>query len=191
MPSDAFGVVLPIGPGKETALDTLESINVYCPEPHITVVVDDCTQDGTYEAIQRESRGTCIVLRNERPMHVERLVHSLCLGYRYLLDHTDCQIILRIDQDALLIKPNLLSDAQAYASQHKDVGIFGVYEVDYNRPRSFTTHKRLIDRETGWLRRITGRTASYAKLLELAEARGYQRGDNVFGGAYLITRACL
>ena len=43
-------MVLPAGPGQKKALDTLAGIECYCPEPHTVVVVDDCTQDGTYKA---------------------------------------------------------------------------------------------------------------------------------------------
>src|SRR5262249_30360913 len=38
---------------------------------------------------------------------------------------------------------------------------------------------------------ILGRGPSWAGYLWAAEANGYRRGDNVFGGAYFITRDCL
>lgn len=36
-----------------------------------------------------------------------------------------------------------------------------------------------------------GSTPFWVDLLHLAESRGYSRGDNVFGGAYFVTRKCL
>ena len=28
-------IVIPVGPGKELVLDTLESLEVFCPKPHV------------------------------------------------------------------------------------------------------------------------------------------------------------
>ena len=184
-------VVVPIGPGIETALDTLESVDAYCPEPHQVIIVDDHTSDGTYEALMTARRSNWTVLRNERPLRIERLVHTLCVAFRHVLDSTPCELVLRLDQDALLIKPGVLSEGLDYMAAHRNVGLFGVYEVDYNRPRNWEVHRRRITQETGWLRRISGRSAFYLPFLREAERRGYTRGDNVFGGAYWITRACL
>ncbi len=184
-------VVVPIGPGIETALDTLESVDAYCPEPHQVIIVDDHTSDGTYEALMAAKKSNWTVLRNERPLRLERLVHTLCVAFRHVLDSTTCELVLRLDQDALLIKPGVLSEGLDYMAAHRNVGLFGVYEVDYNRPRNWEGHRRRITQETGWFRRISGRSAFYLPFLREAERRGYIRGDNVYGGAYWITRACL
>lgn len=187
----SVALIIPVGPGKDTVLDTLASIECYCPEPHIVVLVDDCTQDGTYEALCAKRRSNWHILRNDRPMGVWRLVHSLCLAYRFILSDTDCNLVLRLDQDALLIGSGVISDAIDYISLNPAVGLFGVYAHDYNRPRSFNMHESQIKKELGWPRKLLGLAPSWANLLATAERRGYQRGDNVFGGAYFVTRQCL
>jgi hypothetical protein len=184
-------IVMPVGPGKETALDTLESIACYCAEPHLVIVIDDCTQDGTYEALLSARQPNWRILRASRPMGVDRLVHNLCLAYNTILSESNCSLVLRIDQDALIVRPAVISDAISYALTNPNVGIFGVYEHDFNRPRSFETHRRLIAKELNWARNVLGLQPSWAPLLKRAEGRGYKPGDNVFGGAYFITRACL
>lgn len=184
-------VVLPVGPGKDTALDTLESVGVFCPEPHVVIIVDDHTSDGTYEAVNRARRPHWRILRNDRPYGTQRLVHSLCFAYEEALLRTECKLILRLDQDALLIKPGLLPEAVSFMEANPVVGLFGVYEVDYNRPRSFESHRRLVDQETAWYRRLIGRRPFWKQFLAIAERNGYKRGDNVFGGAYFVTRECL
>ena len=73
-------IVVPVGPGRDSALDTLDSIESYCPEPHLVVIVDDHKQDGTYEALVSHKRANWRILRNSRPMGCIRLVHSLCAG---------------------------------------------------------------------------------------------------------------
>ena len=189
--STLAAVVVPIGPGQECALDTLDSVNHYCAESHMVVMVDDCTTDGTYEALVSRKKPNWVILRNSQPMGRERLVHSLAKAYRFVLQQTSCPLVLRLDQDALLIKPGVISDALAYADAHREVGLFGVYECDYNRPRSYDAHRKLIDQETRWYRRLMGLQPSWSGLLRHAEDVGYKRGDNVFGGAYFVTRSCL
>jgi GT2 family glycosyltransferase len=184
-------VVLPIGPGKVAALDTLASIEFYCPEPHMVVLVDDCTQDGTYETLCAQRRPNWHILRNDRAMGVRRLVHSLCRAYRFVLSETQCSLVLRLDQDALLIGSGVISDAALYANLHPSVGLFGVYTHDYNRPRSFDMHAQRMRKELSWPRRMFGLTPSWRNLLAMAEGRGYHPGENVFGGAYFVTRECL
>jgi glycosyltransferase involved in cell wall biosynthesis len=184
-------VVVPIGPGIVTALDTLESVARYCPEPHLVVIVDDCTQDGTYQALLNAQKPNWKILRNERSFGIDRLVHTLCAGYRFVLSETACDVILRLDQDALLIGDGVFTDARAYMKAQPRAGLFGVYAHDYNRPRSFTSHEKQMKRELGWWRRLAGMKPYWAGMLAAAEARGYRRGDNVFGGAYFLTRECL
>lgn len=184
-------VVIPVGPGKEAVLDTVESVECYCPEDHLVVLVDDCTLDGTFDELICKRQRNWILIRNPRPMGIRRLVHTLCSAYRFVLNETNCSVILRLDQDALIIKPNILSDAESYRILRPRVGLFGVYEFDYNRPRSFESHRQLISRERAVWRQLLGLAPSWSDLLKAAETRGYKPGDNVFGGAYFITRPCL
>jgi hypothetical protein len=189
--SPRAAVVMPIGPGINEALDTLASVERYCPEPHTVVLVDDRTEDGTYEALCAQRRANWHVLRNDRPMGYRRLVHTLCLGYRFILSHTECTLALKMDVDALLIGSGVLSDATSYMSVNPSVGLFGVYAHDYNRSRSFDTHESQINKELGWPRKLLGLAPQWADLLFMAEKHGYRRGENVFGGAYFVTRECL
>lgn len=180
-----------VGPGKEAALDTLESVAWYCPEPHTAIIIDDCTQDGTYEDLLSQRRPNWQILRNRSAMGYARLTHSLCFAYRSVLSHTSCSLILKLDTDSLIIKPDVLSDALTYAREHPRVGMFGVHTCDYNRPRSFEYHTQLLTTEMNWRNWFKGTRPAYASLLRRAERRGYRRGDNVFGGAYFVTRNCL
>jgi len=185
-------VIMPVGPGgAASALDTLESVERYCPEPHSVIIVDDYTQDGTYEEMLERVRQNWRILRNTRRLGVLRLSQALSMAYRYALDETECELVLRLDQDSLLIGEGVLTEALSYAQDNPSIGLFGVYTHDYDRPRTFKTHAKQMNREMGRMRRLLGLRPSWGKLLRLAEQQGYQRGDNVFGGAYFVTRQCL
>lgn len=189
--TDVAHIVVPIGPGKNEALDTLESIEIFCKEPHNVIIIDDSTQDGTYDALLMSKKSNWIILRNSTPNGTRRLVQSLCYAYQFILSNLECKCILRLDQDALIIGPNILSDAIEFSSRNRDIGIFGVYSHDYNRPRSYRSHSKLIIREAMFLRSLIGISPSWRGLLRRATMNGYKIGDNVFGGAYFITYDCL
>lgn len=186
-----LAVVVPVGPGTQTALDTLDSVDAFCGGDHVVYVVDDCTTDGTYEALLAARKPHWHLLRNERNQGIDRLTHTLCTGFKAVLKETDCELVLRLDQDALIIKPGLITDALQYMNSHREVGIFGVHSVDYNRPRSFESHRQLMESELSWPRRLAGLTPSWEPYFKAALARNYRPGDNVFGGAYFLTRQCL
>jgi hypothetical protein len=187
----SVAIVVPAGPGKELTLDTLDSVEAFCAEPHTVIIVDDQTRDGSYEAICHAKRPHWKILRNARRHGMRRLVHTLCFAYEEVLRETACRLILKLDQDALLIKPGLLSEALRFMNANPAVGIFGVYDVDYNRPRSFESHRKYFAKQTTWYRALLGLQPSWVSYLAMAEKNGYRRGDNVFGGAYFITRNCL
>jgi len=186
-----FAVVIPVGPGRELTLDTLDSVEACCSDEHRVVMIDDCTTDGTYEALVAANRPHWDVVRNPKRHGYARLAHMLSAGYRRVLGTSACRLVLRLDQDALIIKPGLDTDALEYMRQNPAVGIFGVYEADYDRPRDFKVHRRLIDKESALDRQLSGTSPFWLQYLERAERNGYRRGDNVFGGAYFITRPCL
>jgi len=189
--SPSVAVVIPVGPGKEAILDTLQSVEFFCPEPHVVFIVDDQTKDGTYEALMDAKQPHWHVFRNKSSHGTQRLVHSLCFAFEQVIARTECKLILRLDQDSLIIKPGLFPEALAYMRSNPSVGLFGVYEVDYNRARNFKSHAELFDRETAWFRTLIGRRPCWTKHLRIAESKGYKRGENVFGGAYFVTRDCI
>ncbi len=184
-------IIIPCGPGADAALDTAESVTHYCLEPHDIVFVDDCTSDGTYEKIIAKKQHNWHVLRNPRRHGYIRLVQTLCLGFRYIHAILAGRCVLKLDTDALIIHHGVITEALKYMDEDPKVGLFGVYDVDYNRHRSFSVHVKQINRETAWWHSALGIKPSWTRLLQLAENKGYRRGENVFGGAYFITRSCL
>ncbi|MHC4572972.1 MAG: glycosyltransferase [Planctomycetota bacterium] len=184
-------IVIPCGPRREAVLDTADSIAHYCYEPHDVIFVDDCTCDGTYQALLDHKKDNWHILRNPRVNGYHRIVQTLCLGFRYVLERLRCRFALKLDTDSLIIRCGALTDALNYMNSNPQVGAFGVYEKDYNRARSYSVHGRLIDKEMAWWRRALGLRPYYHKLLNRAEKNGYRRGDNVFGGALFITHDCL
>jgi glycosyltransferase involved in cell wall biosynthesis len=182
-------ILMPTYNAKDSIIDTLESIECFCKGTSV-VIVDDHSTDGTYEELLRVKQPNWHIIRNERRYGWHRITHTLCRGYLYILKIMQAKLVLRLDQDALIIKEGLLDEACAFAHQHSDIGIFGVYREDYNRPRSFEYHKRIMDHELNWIRFVLMKPW-WHPFLKIAEDKGYHRGENVYGGAYFITKQCL
>lgn len=184
-------IVMPCGPEMKSILDTAESIEHYCPEPHHVVFVDDYTSDGTYEALLSAKRSNWHIIRDKKHNGFLNLYNTICAGFRYAHDNFPGSLIIKLDTDALLIRSGVITDALKYIESNPDIGLFGVYSVDYNRPRDFSMHKKQMDKASSLWRTILGFRPSWLKLLYAAEHHGYKRGENVFGGAYFLTWPCL
>ncbi len=184
-------IIISCGSAKESILDTAESIEHYCSEPHNVVFVDDYTTDGTYEALLAAKRPNWHVIRDIKHNGFLNLYNTLCVGYKYAHNNFPGCLTIKLDTDSLLIRSGVITDAFKYIETHPDVGLFGVYTVDYNRCRDFSSHKRQMDKASSFWRILLGFRPSWVKLLETAESNGYKRGENVFGGCYFMTWTCL
>lgn len=184
-------VIIPCAEGSAaSAVDTAASVDHYCPEPHEVVLVDDHSRDDTYERLLAAGRPHWHVLRNPEKRGLDGIIRTIADAYRYTLRAFDCEFVLKIDTDSLVIRPGLVAEALAYIARNPEVGAFGVYIQDYDRPRDFAGHRRRIDREVGYLRLVRGRPWWYATL-RAAERYGYERGENISGGGSFIVRGCL
>ncbi len=184
-------IVIPCGPAKESILDTADSIEHYCPEPHNIVFVDDYTIDGTYESLLAAKRPNWHVIRDKKHNGFLNLHHTICAGFKYAHTNFPGCLILKLDTDTLLIRSGVITDAIKYKEANPNVGLFGVYTIDYNRPRDFLAHKNQMDKALSIWRTILGFRPSWTKLLNVAESYGYKRGENVFGGGYFMSWPCL
>lgn len=189
--STTVTIIMPCGLGARAVLDTLESVRHYCPCGYNIIIIDDFTNDGTYESVVDVCQPNWHILRNEKRFGTVRLVHSLCKAYDYFLNNINDSLVLRLDQDALLIGYGVIEDAFNFMSNNEKVGIFGVHSNDYNRERSFAMHAKLIDEEMSIYNRYMFRKPSWCSIYKAAVQKGYRKGENVFGGAYFITRECL
>lgn len=184
-------IIIPCGPCSDIILDTAESIDHYCPENHEIVFIDDCTMDGTYEKLMSSKKPHWHILRNEKPNGILRLVNTVCCGLRYAHENFSYQYLLKLDTDSLMIGSGVLSDAEEYMKSNPGIGMFGVYEVDYDGPRTFSEHTKQMNNASRWWLPLIGLQPSWMSILKTAENNGYLRGENISGGGYFITHECM
>lgn len=170
-------VVMAIGPGERLgALELLDSARVFLEGPYRVVVVDDSGEIGTWRAVARYPEVD--LLHNWRRRGWERLLASLQRAYRHVLTRYDFEAILKVDTDALFTGPTLDADILGALRSHPAVGMAG----SRSWPDSAHAH---------WGRLLEENMGMWGPIIQQAERHGYQRGESVLGGAYVLSRRCV
>ena len=176
----------------EMLLDTIRSIQYHVAEPHHIIAVDDCTPSRLDERLRREMPGIT-VLRNPRK-HGGRsgLYVTQAAAATHALAHFDFKLFIKMDTDALMVGPGLVSSAVQRFAARPELGILGAYTVraDGHR-RHWRWWKWAFRYESSPLRWLFGKPRLWDKPLRAARPHGYDLGENVAGGCYLINAACL
>lgn len=175
MTSPRLAVVVPAGPG-DTAVDTLQSVFCYS-NPELVVVIDD-------------TRGRGIGFSHEKIVVLPAVAHgawgglwvNLAMGFRYVIEHAQFDVLLRIDTDALVLGPGLAEAAAgAFAAQPR-AGVLGAYRYGPNgNTRDWGPARRTLKAESG----IRGlRYPARRRILRrlVASASGYVLGEHAVGG---------
>ena len=173
-------VVSAASDGEWTGLeDLLDSLATYLDCNYEVVIADDVTTDGTCERLLDAG---CWVVRN--PQKLYHAGNDLTLRRAFLEAHRlfESPIFLKIDPDALVIGPGLLSALRTAFGADLKTGLLGSYRLDPNgelRDMSF------------WRDRMVQRRKDLGEPYDMAIRNGYQVGDGVQGGAYALSHNCL
>ena len=170
-------LVVAVGPGELLGLlELLDSARTYLRGPYRAIVVDDTGGVATWWALRGYPEVD--VLRNWRRRGFQHLLGSLQRAYRHALERYVFQAVLKLDTDALLTGPGFDTDILALVQAHPTTGVFG--------------SQSWRERQDGfWKERLEANLPMWGPIMERAERYGYQRGEAVLGGAYVVTHACL
>ncbi|GEM_PF-1771401 len=189
----AFGMA--VGPGEgPMALDALESLATYYPDAS-RWVLDDCTSDGTYDALREWiSRHGGHLLRNARPGGYRGIARSYFALLREIARaEPRVEMVIKIDPDTCLLGGDLLGRFRArFAAQGP--GMVGAYRVGAGgRPRVFGHIRRnmLLDLllpigpHKTW-RALRVGFPYWARYLRAARRSRYVFGEHVLGALAAI-----
>lgn len=193
-------VVMPIGPQAkpEFIIDSLHSIKHYTTPNHVIIIADD-SQRGTGYSIREEFPELIVLPSRKSYGRMAGLYINLSHAYKYALDHYHFKALLKMDDDALIIGENPEDEAIELFRNNPAIGMAGRHFAGKFSPDSLgNIHDNSYPRNTllvgtcSWklIRRplvnLTLRT-----LLFQAIKKGYEIGENIFGGAYFMSEACL
>ncbi len=177
-----IAVVIPAGPRDDIA-DTLASVLRYTDPSRIVVIVDDTS-------VPPEPAPDVRVIRagQARPGTQGGLWVKTAPVYRWILQHYQPGIVLRLDADAVILGPGLEAAAEQAFRRNPGIGLLGAYRVgpDGGR-RDFRPAARQLRAEIGprGLRRPQLR-AGLRRYVRLARDHGYVDGEHVLGCAFLL-----
>lgn len=191
-------VVIPVGPKAELVFlnDTLRSVFAYCA-PGCKIVLIDNTEAGLDRGALRGGENIDILrcLRDPaaRPLH-GGLYLNLSRAFAHALAHYDFAVLLRLDDDALLVGAGADRQAAAVFGAQPDIGCLGSYRLTCTGAvRDFSPARRILRREVS-LRgalRDRARWRILRHLRRLARYHGYLDGEHCLGGAVFFSRECI
>ncbi|PIQ22763.1 MAG: hypothetical protein COW65_01210 [Cytophagales bacterium CG18_big_fil_WC_8_21_14_2_50_42_9] len=193
-------VVMPIGPNGNVNYidDTINSIKYYFSCKYKLIILDD-SHKGTGDAIQK-MHPDAEVLKTKKNRGVNAgLYLNLCQAYQHALQQYNFEVLLKIDDDALITGHDPDQEALQFFRKNPGIGMAGLYQtgenftnflgnqVDNSWPR-----KQLMKDTCTWkIMRRPIANFTLRKLFFKAIRKGYEIGENIQGGAYFLSKACL
>ena len=189
-------VLIPVGPRSDPRFvnDTIAS--VFGQMSDVAVVVADNTRDGldpvepgrlqAIEYVRFPSTGKNTTLG--------RLYFNLTRCFDRILDTYDFDVLLRLDDDALVIGPDPDADAVSYFSSHPHVGCLGSFRYTCTGyTRSFAHPAQTLRHELYSIAalRHPRRWLALRALYALARRHGYEDGEHCLGAACFFSHAAL
>ena len=192
--------VMAVGPGEgKIAVDSLDSMAAFEPEAEAWIL-DDCTIDGTYDALVRwaADHPRSRVLRNPEPRGYRGIARSMfSLLSAIAAEPVTPGLVIKIDPDTCVIGPGLV-DLIRRRLTADGPGIVGAYRVAANgSAREFRRIRRnmILDLMPGGLHKdrhsIRVGRPFWARYLAAARRNGYEFGEHVLGALSGIHGATL
>lgn len=194
MSSERAAVVMPVGPGTDAAhlQDTLDSITHWMPGARVVAVND--TGDQAVQTAVAAPGLTWLTSGKEGSGTSSGTLHLVCCqGYRYVAEHLDVDVMVKMDTDAVVTGPAPDRDAVARFTRDPGVGMLGSFRTTCTgSTRSFESAATAITRETSrWEVRHKPAAHLVRRLVARARRHGYEMGEHVLGGTSFVSRACL
>jgi hypothetical protein len=173
-------VVVPAGPNDDVA-DTLRSVLHYA-DPELIIVIDD-------------TQGRGIGLKHPKLVEIppDASTHrdlgglwvNLSKAFRYAVEHSEFDLLLRLDADALLLGPGIAEAAGDRFERSPEIGALGAYRISPDGGiRDWTSARRALLIEL-WLRGIKYPSMRRKLRKLMAASPEYIRGEHALGGAVL------
>ena len=176
-----MAVVVPAGP-RDDAADTLRSVLCYT-DPELVVVLDDTHGRGIG---LEDPRVIVFTPPDSPPGPFGGLFVKLAAAYRFVVEHAEFDVLLRLDTDALILGPGIAESAAGRFAGEPTVGALGAYRVGPDgADRDWAPIGKMVRAELG-LRGLRHPAARRRVRALVAAARGYVPGEHALGAAMLL-----
>lgn len=193
-------VVIPIGPNSQmdNLIDTIDSIRHYIDSNHKVVIADD-SQKGSGAKLQAHYSDIDVIVTRRNLGKVSGLYFNLSAAYVFALERYDFTVLMKMDDDALVIGAEPHQAAIDLFQRSPNTGmagrhIQGRFSKDQygNLHDNYWPRKQLIKDTCSWkLVRRPIANWNFRRLFFNALTNGYELGENIQGGVYFFSKKCL
>jgi hypothetical protein len=189
-------VLIPVGPHSEPEFTNDTIASVFDHMSHVAVVVADNTRDGLERIGSRDPP----MLRyrrfpsDGRASTLGRLYFNVTTCFAEILDTYDLEVVLRLDDDALIIGPDPDLDATRYFAASPHFGCLGSYRVNCTGyARSFASAARTLRHElhSTAILKHPKRWMALRPIYARARRHGYEDGEHCLGAASFFSHQAL
>lgn len=192
--------VMPIGPNSRLAFitDSLNSLIYYTGCSYKIILMDDSRKNIGMEV--KKIFPHIVVLKSNK-MHGKyaALYANLCTAFKYALDNYRFDVLMKMDDDALVTGRSPERYAMNLFEEHPDIGMAGRhFSGKYSTSTLGDIHDNSFPRNTLLTGTCTWKfikrpivNFTLRKLMFTAIRKGYEIGENILGGAYYMSEKCL
>ena len=185
-------VVMPVGPGEDID-DTLESLRAFLDPSRAIVLVDDTGTDELAATTARLPDVAVVPAPGRAQGAHGGLWVKIAAGYAWACGRYRFDVLLRMDTDAVMLRPGIEDAALGRFHESPGVGLLGSYLTGPDgRARDFTWAAKALGREAGLLGwRHPRLRARLRALMREAAQSGYVPGEHALGGAFIHSGAAV
>lgn len=173
-------------------LDTIRSVEYYVKEKHHIIAIDDFSPSRLDERLRKEMPRITVLRNPRRQGGRSGLYITQASACKHALDNFNFGIYIKMDTDALMCGSGLVTEALARLKAAPRVGMLGSYTARAdNKPRNWYRWKAVLLYESSPIRRLLKKPVLWGDTIKAARKQGYDLGENVLGGCYIISSRCL
>ncbi|MGF9567104.1 hypothetical protein [Neorhizobium sp. JUb45] len=190
-------ILMPIGPNSSinNIKDTINSIAAFSTQGSVLVLVDE-TRSGLKKTQLSDSMAISICRAEPATGYSVRgrLYTNLSKAITTIIENYDFDVLLRMDDDALMIGEGAQSDAARAFSLDPSIGALGSFRhTCLGHRRDFRPAARRLAFESSWLGMMKSPRLArrLRQIRKIAQANGYEPGEHSLGAACFYSHAAL
>lgn len=190
-------ILMPIGPNSSIAniQDTINSISAFSTQNSVLVLVDE-TRSGLKKSQLSDHMAISICRADPATGYSVRgrLYTNLSKAIRTVVENYNFDVLLRMDDDALMIGEGAQSDAAKAFALDPSIGALGSFrQTCLGYRRDFRPAARRLAFESSWLGMMKSPRLArrLRQIRKIALTNGYEPGEHSLGAACFYSHAAL
>ena len=176
----------------EMLMDTIKSIEYYVKEKFHIIAVDDFSPSRLDDRLRKEMPNITVLRNPKKHGGRSGLYVTQAIAAKHALSQFNFKVFIKMDTDALMVGSSIITESIRKFEEDPQLGILGSYKqrADGKR-RNWRRWKVMFWYESSQLRRLLKKPVLWKSAIRAAFKNGYDLGENVLGGCYVINARCI